>query len=158
MGYNVIDVIDKAVNIANERKTKYKNIGKRKGDVQSIKIMSTVFVKQADKTIEYYETLKKELEGLKFEDIDFDVYDRMSFLVNEFNKKEYLEEINGIKDVKDYLKFSLNLEKDIYSLFVDIKGRFVKNTSDVNTKTYEILSKIVDNKANSISMLEKALQ
>lgn len=158
MGYNVIDVIDKAINIANERKTKHKNIGKQKGDVQSIKIMSTVFVKQADKTIEYYETLKKELKSLKFEDIDFDVYDRMSFLVNEFNKKEYLEEINGIKDVKDYLKFSLNLEKDIYSLFVDIKGRFVKNTSDVNTKTYEILSKIVDNKANSVSMLEKVLQ
>lgn len=158
MGYNVIDVIDKAINIENKEKSKYKNIGKQKGDVQSIKIMSTVFVKQADKTIEYYKTLKKELKGLKFEDIDFDVYDRMSFLVNEFNKKKYSKEINGIEDVKDYLKFSLNLEKDIYSLFVDIKGRFVKNTSDVNTKTYEILSDIVDNKANSISMLEKALQ
>jgi len=59
MGYNVIDIIDKAINIAVRRKTEYENIGKEKCDTQSIRIMSIVLAKEADKTIQYYETLKK---------------------------------------------------------------------------------------------------
>jgi hypothetical protein len=105
-----------------------------------------------DKTIQYYETLKKEIEDKNYEEIDFGIYDKMSFLINEFNENISVPEINN---VKSFLEFSLVLQKDTYALFVDIQGRFVKNTSDTHTKTYAILSDIINNKAKFIKMLER---
>lgn len=154
MGYNIIDIINKSINIAVRRKAEYEDIGKR-CNKQSIKIMSVVLVKQLDKSIQYYEKLKKVISGMEFEEIDFVIYDKMSFLIDEFNRKVYKPEINN---VRDYLKSFLDLEKDLYSLLVDVQGRFVKNTSDVSTKTYTILSHIINNEASHISTLEKMLK
>jgi hypothetical protein len=154
MGYNIIDIINKSINIAVRRKAEYEDIGK-KCNKQSIKIMSVVLVKQLDKSIQYYEKLKKVTSGMEFEEIDFVIYDKISFLIDEFNRKVYKPDINN---VRDYLKFFLDLEKDVYSLLVDVQGRFVKNTSDVSTKTYTILSHIINNEASHISTLEKMLK
>ena len=79
----------------------------------------------------------------------------MSFLIDEFNKKIYVTEIHNIKE---FMKFSLDAEKDGKSLLIDVQGRFVKNTSDTHTKTYEILSKMINNKAIKIELLEKILR
>lgn len=155
MGYNVIDLIDKAINIAVRRKTIFENIEQEKCDVPSIKIISKVLSKEIDTTIQYYETLKKEVGSIEFEEIDFWTYDKMSFLINEFNKKIYVPKVNN---VREYLRFSLNLEKDTYALLVDVQGRFVKSTSDVHTKTYKILSSIIDNIDKHIKTLEKTLK
>jgi len=155
MGYNVIDLIDKSINIANRKKAMYESIGQKKCDIQSIEIMSKVLAKETDKTIRYYEELKDEVSEVKYEEIDFYIYDKLSFLINEFNKKIYVTEINNIKE---YLKFSLNLEKDGKSLLIDIQGRYVKNTSDIHTKTYIILTDMINNKENLISMLEKIIK
>jgi hypothetical protein len=154
MGYNVIDLIDKAIKGAIRRKELHENIGREKCDIQSIKIMSKVLVKEIDRTIQYYEILKKEIDIVEFEEIDFYVYDKISFLIDEFNKKIYMPPIDNIRE---YLKFSLHIEKDLKSLLIDVQGRFVKNTSDLNTKTYEILSDMINNKASIIEVLEKIL-
>lgn len=155
MGYNIIDVIDKAINIAKRRKTIFETIGEEKCNIPSMKIISKVLVKEVDKAILYYETLRKEIGNVDFEEIDFATYDKMSFLINEFNKKIYVPEINN---VREYLKFSLTLEKDIYSLLIDIQGRLVKNINDVNTKTYKILSHIIHNVDMQIAAIEKTLK
>jgi hypothetical protein len=155
MGYNVVDLIDKAINIAGRRKNIFENIGEQKSDIPSIKIMSKVLAKEVDKTIQYYETLKKEIGDSELEEIDFGIYDKLSFLINEFNKKIYVFEVNS---VREYLKFSIDLQKDTYSLLIDIQGRFVKNTSDMHTKTYMILSDIISNIEGHIATLENTLK
>ena len=55
------------------------------------------------------------------------------------------------------MKFSLNLAKDTYSLFIDIQGRLVKNINDTSTKTYDILSKIINNIKKQIKTIEKTI-
>ena len=92
---------------------------------------------------------------MEFEEIDFSIYDKMSSLINNYNKRIDVAEVTN---VREYLKFSLDLEKSIYSLQMDIQGRFVKNESDIHTKTYQILADIIDNKAQHIAMLEKILE
>ncbi|PJI09574.1 MULTISPECIES: hypothetical protein [Clostridium] len=154
MAYNIVDILDKAINVANKVKIEYETIGKEKCDIQSIKIMSKVLVKQLDKTIEYYESLKEQIGDTEFEEIDFFIYDKMASLINQFNKKTYIKDINN---VRDYLMFSLGLEKDVYSLLIDVQGRFVEDTSDMNTETYKILSNIINNEAEHIAILEKTL-
>ncbi|EGW36292.1 hypothetical protein [Desulfosporosinus sp. OT] len=155
MGYNVADIIDKAIDISIRRRKIHENIGQEKCDILSIKIMSNVLIKEMDRTIEYYEALLKEINEKEFEEIDFSIYDKMSFLINNFNKRIAVVEITN---VREYLNFSLGLEQSVYSLLMDIQGRFVKNTNDIYTKTYRILSDIIDNKAKHIAMLEKALE
>lgn len=65
-----------------------------------------------------------------------------------------MEEINNIKD---YLKFSLDLEIGGKSVLIDVQGRFVKDTSDINTKTYKTLSDMINNKEELITALEKII-
>ncbi|WP_026881372.1 hypothetical protein [Clostridium akagii] len=151
MGYTVIDVINKAINIAIRKKTVYESVGQGELDIPSIQIMSKVLVKQIDRTIKYYEELKDEVSEAKFEEINFYIYDKMSFLIDEFNKNIYATEINNNKE---YLKFSLDLEKNSKALLIDVQGRFVKNTTDIHTKTYKILSDMINNKDKLITTLE----
>lgn len=116
--------------------------------------MSKVLTKEIDRIIKYYEKLKKEANEENLKEIYLYVYDKMSFLINQFDKNIDATEINNIKE---YLNFSLNLDKDEKSLLIDIQGRFVKTTSDINTKTYKILSDIIKNKENLILTLEKII-
>ena len=153
MGYNVADIIEKAINIAKKRKTLYKNIENKKDSILGIKIISRVLIKEVDRTIEYYEELLKEAGNMNSEDIDFSIYDKISFLINEFNGRINRVEINT---VQDYLSFSLGMEKSLYSLLIDIQGRLVKTLNDTQTNTYKILSEIIKNKADHILRLEKS--
>ena len=155
MAYNAVDLIDKAIKLAIRKKIIYEKIGKDNWNVPSIKIMSKVLAKEMDKTVKYYETLENAIGKIEFDEIDFYIYDKMSFLIDEFNKEIHVTEIDNIKG---YLKFSLDLEKDVKSLFIDIQGRFVKNESDLHTKTYEVLSDIINNKSINIEVLEKILK
>ncbi|MBC8060787.1 MAG: hypothetical protein H7Y18_08985 [Clostridiaceae bacterium] len=155
MGYSVIDLINKAINIEVKRKIIYEKIGREKFDIQSIKIMSKVLIKDIDRTIQYYETIKVQVGDIEFEEIDFWIYDKMSFLIDEFNKKICDVDIN---DVREFLKYSYGLEKDICSLIIDVQGRFVKNTSDTLTNTYRILSHMIDIRTKHIATLEVTLR
>lgn len=155
MAYNVIDLINKSIDMEERRKKLYENIGKQQKEHSSIKIMSKVLIKNIDKTIKHYKDLNKELKNIELEEIDFWTYDKISFLINQYNKKEY--EVS-FDNVGDYIKFSLNLEKDMYSLLIDIQGRFVKDIKDTYTKTYEILSDIISSRAKHIETLEKILK
>jgi len=154
MGYNILDIIDKAINIQNKRKAILKSVLSQEKSSPSIKLMSKVLCTQLDKIIKYYYELKDEVRDIEFGEIDIITYDKISFLINEFNIKTYNPEIDN---VKDYLEFSLNLAKDTYSLFIDIQGRLIHNMDDTSTKTYEILSKIINNIKKQILTIEKTI-
>jgi hypothetical protein len=154
MGYNVADIIEKAIKIAVRRRDIYENIGMERNDNLSIKIMSSVLVKQMDKTIEYYRTLLDEVNDVVFEEIDFSTYDKMSSLISDFNTRINVIDINSSRE---FLMFFLKLEKAVYSLLMDVQGRLVKNTDDIHTKTYKILFDITKTKARQIEMIERML-
>ncbi len=155
MGYSSIDLIDKAISIAIRRKAIYEKVGTEITNIPTINIMVKVLIKEVDKSIQYYEELKNQIGDVEFEEIDFGIYDKISFLISEFNNRYYVGEV---KNPRDFFKFSINLEKDIYSLLIDIQGRLVKNANDVYTKTYKSLSGIIENKAKHIEALEKMLK
>lgn len=152
MGYNILDIIDKAMNIAIKRKNIYEKLGEEKTNIPSIKVISKVLAKELNNTIEYYVKLKRVIGSIELEEIDFNIYDKMSFLISAFNNKISVPEITNIRE---YLNFILGLEKDLYSLLIDLQGRFVNNTSDVQTNTYKILSSMIAAKRKQIETLEK---
>ena len=154
MGYNVLDIIDKAIDIQNRRKTILKSVVSEHKAKATIILMCKVLCNQIDEIISYYHELEDKIRDTEFEEIDIIIYDKISFLINEFNNKVYYADI---ENAKEYLKFSLNLAKDTYSLFIDIQGRLVKNINDTSTKTYDILSKIINNIKKQIETIEKTI-
>lgn len=154
MGYNVMDIIDKSIKIEEKRKIIIKDVVAEDKALPAVKLISKVLYNQINERIKYYKELKEEIKNKELEEIDFRTYDRISFLMNEFNNRVYIEEITN---VKDYLKFSLDLAKDKYSLFIDIQGRLFNNTNDTTTKTYEILSKIITNISKEIRTIENTI-
>lgn len=151
MGYNIIDVIDKAIAIAYKRKYLYTQISEQPDQPPLVKILSKVLADNVDKTLLYYEKLKREVNAKEIDVIDFGIYDKISFLINQFNSRIY---ITDATTPKDFLDFSLGLEKEILALFLDIQGRLIKNQSDTTSTAYIILSNIINTKTKLIEDLE----
>lgn len=152
MGYNAIDLLGKAIIITEKIKTVYKEIEEKNYNIHYVKVLSSVLIKQLNKNIHYLEQLRKKLSNAELEEIDFWVYDKISFLVNEFNQKSYSLRLSS---AREYLQFSLNLEKDAHALLIDMQGRYVKSASDTHTNTYRLLSTIIKNNAKHLARLEK---
>lgn len=154
MGYNIIDIINKAINIENRRKSIIKNALIEKKTSPAIKLISKVLCDKIDEIVKYYEELKAETKQAELEEIDLRTYDKMSFLINQFNERKYVLKMTN---VREYLNCMLELTVNKYSLFIDIQGRLVNNTSNTDTKTYEILSKIIADILKQIRTIEKTI-
>lgn len=155
MAYTAVDIIDKAIEISNRRIKAYERIEKENKDVPYVKIISKVIIKEAHKTIKYYEDSKNIVDNESFEEIDFHTYDKISFLINQFNQRTYSLEFTN---AKEYFENLLEFQRDVRTLFVDIQGRLVRNSDDVHKRTYEILSDIINYKTEQIRKLEQVLK
>lgn len=154
MGYNAIDLIDRFIDIE-ERKRNILEETYEKEAFGALKLMEKVLCSQSKKRINNYIELKEKLKGKELEDIDVLTYDKMSFLINEFNNRIYNY---NTESIKEYLKSWLSVEKDNYSLFIDIQGRLVNNTSNKSIETYKILSEIIEMENKEVTSLEKILK
>lgn len=154
VAYNIIDILNKAINVDNKTKIIIKNIANENEEIKPIKLINNVMIKQLDIGTKYYEDLIEKLQGETLSDVDFMTYDKISFLVSEFNNKQYSP---VIKNPRDFLMFTMELSKERYSLFVDIQGRLVNNTGDSNSKTYNVLNSIIDNINKQIIGIEEVL-
>lgn len=152
LGYSIIDIIDKATAIANKRKDLYAEISKQNNIPPSVRIISKVFSDNVDKTFVYYEKLKQEVNDDEVKKIDFSIYDKISFLISQFNSRVYTTDATT---PKEFLSFSLYFEKEILALFLDIQGRLVKNSNDTSSKTYIILSSMIKTKTKLVDDLER---
>lgn len=151
MAYNTLDIIDKVINTAEKIKKMYSDIIMKTKKNSSVYILLNVLIKNIDLNIQCYKSLSLEVENLTGEEIDFVIYDKISFLINEFNQK-----ISIYKDisVKTLFQSSLDIEKDLLALFIDIQGRLVKTQADTNTNAYKLLSKLIFQKEEKIKDLE----
>jgi hypothetical protein len=151
LGYNIIDVLDKAIDIAHKRKRLYTEISNQKKQPPAVRIVAKVLADNVDTTFLYYEKLKKELKDKEIEVIDFFIYDKISFLISQFNLRIHDADI---KTSKELIRFSINFEGEILALFLDIQGRLIKTAADANSSTYLILSDMIQTKTKLIHNLE----
>lgn len=149
--YNVKDLLDKAIQITKKRKELYEHIEIKNDSNNRAEVLKNVFIKNIQKTIEYYEKLKLEVNESEAEVIDFVVYDKISFLITQFKNSGITIDIT---DTRKLLYFSLNYDKKVYALYIDIQGRLLKKQEDEKSSTYQILSRIIRYKEKQINDLE----
>ncbi|SHH14866.1 hypothetical protein [Tepidibacter thalassicus] len=154
MSYNTIDLIDKVIELAHKRKEIYIQIKNNNSKNSAIKVIVNTLIKGIDKNINCYNNLKKQIKENEqlLEEINIIVYDKILFLVNQFKKRL----VNpNVTDIKGLLDFSLDLEDQIYALFIDVQGRLVQKQEDTETNTYKIISDIIEEKHRYIKNLER---
>ena len=154
MPYNIIDILDKTISISKKRKIIYLDIDYKGQDITKFQLVRCVLIKSIEKEINYYEDLEKELQDQDLEDINFSVYDKISFLMNQFYNKIYCQDIDNIPKL---IKYATTLHKDIFALYMSIQGKLITTENDTETFAYKILSNVLARKEKTIWELEKLL-
>lgn len=156
MGYNVIDIINKCIYIENDKRKMFEVFLDDDNVSMKLKVLIKVLVKDMDRIINYYNQLKEEILESELEEIDFRTYDKISFLMNEYNIRMHSINLNNVS-AREYLKIFLELARDKQSLFIDLQGRFYNNAKDSQSNTYKILSRIIEYTKHHTEMIEKML-
>lgn len=155
LSYTVLDLLDKAIFTAEKKKQMCYKVIEDLKDKTPICLLAKVFIKNLDKSIKHYKHLTNELNNINAEVIDFVVYDKISFLINEFNQKMMEPDIENIKS---FSKSCLDFQKELFTLYVDIQGRLVRSEQDTKTKAYEIINNLIKDKEKTIKSLEEFIK
>lgn len=149
--YDIRDVLRKAIDIAIRRRSMFERLKEDAGDIR-IRMQIGVFEKQVDMDIHYYENIIKNISDSMAEGIDFAVYDKISFLVNQFTRT-----IVPPKEIsqKSLLSYFIEQEKASYALLVDIQGRMVTDKAIAESIAYYVLLDAIEDKTKKIRDLER---
>ncbi|MGB3368912.1 MAG: hypothetical protein WBA54_15550 [Acidaminobacteraceae bacterium] len=150
MGYDIRDIIDKALDVASKRKGLYSSLMDINPNVRVRFVINTLLI-QVDKDIKLFNELKQSITDDIAEEIDFDIYDKISSLVYQFNR--ILIKPN-IRTSDELLNFALDVEEKQYALFVDIQGRLVKDNVLVESQAYLMLNKIIEVREKNIKNIK----
>ena len=154
MAYNVLDLIDKAIDIVSNKLNIYKQILMEE-DLNTTVLVRNAYIKECEKSILHYKELKSKLQNRELEEIDFVVYDKISFLINEFNSKHGNKKVANKKELNE---FTLNYEKDSLALLIDVQGRLIRKESDTTSIAYEVINKIIKKKKAYIRNLKEYIK
>ena len=161
MGYNIIDIVNKCIIIEENKRKIFKKIINEdslnliKSELIRLRLIVLVktFLKDIDRVIDYYEELKNRINISSIEEIDFRTYDKIAFLMNEYDNKIKYMDLDEISP-KEYVDIKLDLTKDKYALLIDIQGRLYNNTNDNKSSTYEVLTNLINHTDNHIKVIE----
>lgn len=156
MGYTIIDIIDKLIMIKMKTREIYLNISHMNREDKAFNLVAIALTKVQEKHIEYYEGLKGKI-GKYIKGIDFLIYDKISFLIDEYKNRVDILEVNP-KNMEEILNLALDFEKKNSALIIDIQGRLVKKEVDVQTKTHSILSEMIKKEQKYLDDLKNIIE
>lgn len=148
--YDIRDVLNKGIEVAKKKKAIYEKIKEDSGDIR-VRMMVQVMIAAVDTDIKHYQNMIANITDEMAEAIDFGTYDKISSLVNQFSRLFMAPEI---RDRRVLLDYAIEIEKSIYALLVDIKGRLVTSEIITNSISYYVLIEMIETKQVFISELE----
>ncbi|EPY2302026.1 Uncharacterised protein [Clostridium sporogenes] len=132
MAYTIIDIIDNLIDIEKKGFSIFREISNNCKDPR-VSIVSKTISNQEKKHTQYYENLKKDIDALDKEDIDFSVYDKISSRMQQFKTSRT---VPVVTDIKELINFARDFSKENLALLVDIQ-------IDTNMLAYNIIGKII---------------
>jgi len=148
--YDIRDVLGKGIDVAKKKKAIYEKIKEDSGDIR-VRMMVQVMIAAVDTDIKHYQNMISNITDEMAEAIDFGTYDKIASLVNQFSRLFMAPEI---RDRRVLLDYAIEIEKSIYALLVDIKGRLVTSEIITNSISYYVLIEMIETKQAFISELE----
>ncbi len=151
MAYDIRDIIVKAVDLALKRRQLYHSLLDINPNIRVRTVINTLLI-QVEKDVKQLSDLKESISDNIVEEIDFDIYDKISSLIYQFNKSLINPKIRSLEEL---LEFSLKLEESVYALFRDIQGRLVKDNYLIETQAYLILEEMIRLKEVNIENIKQ---
>ena len=140
--YDIRDVLGKGIDVAKRKKAIYEEIKEDSGDIR-VRMMVQVMIAAVDTDIKHYQNMISNITDEMAEAIDFGTYDKIASLVNQFSRLFMAPEI---RDRRVLLDYAIEIEKSIYALLVDIKGRLVTSEVITNSISYYVLIEMIETK------------
>ncbi|MDR5659033.1 hypothetical protein RH915_05985 [Serpentinicella sp. ANB-PHB4] len=128
MAYTLVDILDKFISIEVYLQQMYTDIANSSVD-QKIKNIASVFALEEKRHVTTYISLKRDIEGKQQVEIDFDLYDRISKITNEFSNNILKPETDNIKDL---IQFMLYIEKENLALIIRIQDVLSSNSKRID--------------------------
>lgn len=148
--YDVRDIVNKAIDISNQKKALYEKLLDNVWD-PGVKITIKVLMKAIDNDMKHYRKIIDNITNEMAEVIDFGIYDKVSSLVNQFSRVIIAP---NIQSKGELLAFAIRLEESSYALLVDIQGRMVQNEAVSTTVSYYVLTELIEDKMAFIERLK----
>lgn len=149
--YDVRDLIKKAIAIAEKKKRLLLSILENTPDPR-LRILIQVMINTVEKDIQFYLTMNQELENQTLDPIDFAVYDTIASLINQFGRGMVSTKI---KTRQEMVNFSVDIEKAVLALMLDIQGRLAQAEGGGHSTTYVIVGRAIEQKKKTIENLER---
>lgn len=140
MAYTIIDLLDKFISIERSGYKMYMEVASKQGIHVKIKALAKIFANEKESHIYLYNSLREKIKVEADFEVDFNIYDKASKIVFEFLK---MDRKAIMEDVKRFLQFCLNYEKENLALVLSIQGILVRAQADTETMNYKILEEIV---------------
>lgn len=141
--YSVIDILNKAIAQSKHRKDIMNRHWEKASNIRT-KILISVIIKGIDRDIDFYEEVINDIDKAEVEKITIDVYDKIASLMNQFTVNlRVLEEIDLDGDI---IGQCMELNSSLLALFINIQGRLAESGAETFQKSYDILSKIMEDK------------
>lgn len=153
VGYNIIDIINKFIDMEKNAFKMYRKIANMEGIVDRIKAVAKVLEKEEERHIQIYQNLSEELKNREICPIDFYTYDQISNLMAGFIYPDF----HQVSDVKQLLEMALDFEKQSLALILRIQGLLVRQLDDIETVSYNALKILVEEEQKHIKALEAFL-
>lgn len=152
--YTVIDILDKVVEIAEKSIERYRMFQKNLTMSEHARLVAGVFIREEERYINIYKKMKEETLDLEDIQIDFDIYDTISKLISAFKRDiSYLE----VNDVRQILMQTMDFKQRHLALVIRIQGLLVRTNEDMETNSYKILTRIINEEKEHIEILEAFL-
>ncbi len=152
MGYTILDIMNKLLDIEKNGRDFYLNLAARQPEDIKLATVARILSKEEERHILLYSNMLNSEQSEASQEISFDVYDRAVKLLNDFIRVNKSPET---KDAKDLILWALAFEKENLALVLSIRGLLVRSTEDSESYPYRILSEVIQEEEKHINNLEQ---
>lgn len=149
--YSVIDILKKAITQSNHRKDIMNRHWETASNIRT-KIIISIIIKGIDRDIDFYQEVINDIDKSEVETITIDIYDKIASLMNQFTTNlRVLEEIDLDGDI---IAQCMELNSSLLALFINIQGRLAESGAETFQKSYDVLSRIIEDKRRILTTAE----
>jgi hypothetical protein len=141
MAYSLPDLLERLVVVKESSVNIFEAIANNSSQSDKrISIVSRVFKAEEMRHIQHYRELLEESKVQVNTDIDFDIYDKIYSLINEFKNRIAVPKVSTVQEL---VSFTFDFEMSVTALLLDIRGRMVRSSNDAANFNYVAITQLI---------------
>lgn len=140
VSYTIVDLLDKIIALEDLLQKNYTELANRNNIDIRLKNLARVFAREERRHFDLYIDIKERIQGAKDIQIDSDLYDNASKILNEFKSNIYIFKGESINEL---LEFILRIEEENVALIIRIRDILIRDINQKDTVIYKVLDELL---------------